>query len=124
MTTAQDDYFVCPHCDARVPVDALACPECGSDDETGWSNATVGIGDEDAIPPRPLFSFLSRLSTRITKPGAQKREGELHQNLLRKCGGDEKLVERILQNEARRAPHEIRAQWLQTAIDKWERDNR
>jgi hypothetical protein len=31
-------YFTCPHCGAQVPADASACPECGSDNETGWSN--------------------------------------------------------------------------------------
>jgi hypothetical protein len=31
------ETFVCPHCGADVPVGALACKECGSDDETGWS---------------------------------------------------------------------------------------
>ena len=29
--------FPCPHCDARVPAGALACPECGSDAQSGWS---------------------------------------------------------------------------------------
>jgi hypothetical protein len=28
---------ICPHCGAEVPRDAKACPECGSDEETGWS---------------------------------------------------------------------------------------
>ena len=31
-------YFTCPHCGTLVPADALACPECGSDNETGWSD--------------------------------------------------------------------------------------
>ena len=31
-------YFTCPHCGASVPPDATACPECGSDDQTGWSD--------------------------------------------------------------------------------------
>ena len=31
-------YFTCPHCGAQVPADAAACPECGSDNETGWSD--------------------------------------------------------------------------------------
>lgn len=30
------DWFVCPHCGAEVSVDASACPECGSDETTGW----------------------------------------------------------------------------------------
>ena len=29
----------CPNCGADVPANAKACPECGSDDETGWSTA-------------------------------------------------------------------------------------
>ena len=33
--------FTCPHCGADVPADALACPECGSDQETGWSEAAA-----------------------------------------------------------------------------------
>jgi hypothetical protein len=49
------DYFVCPHCGADVPVGAKACRECGSDDETGWSEHAevwgagipAGYGDED-----------------------------------------------------------------------------
>ena len=29
---------ICPNCGARVPPNAKACPECGSDEETGWSD--------------------------------------------------------------------------------------
>ena len=28
---------ICPHCGAEVPRNAKACPACGSDEETGWS---------------------------------------------------------------------------------------
>lgn len=28
----------CPNCGAEVPPNARACPECGSDWETGWSD--------------------------------------------------------------------------------------
>jgi hypothetical protein len=28
---------VCPNCGTEVPPDAKACPECGSDAQTGWS---------------------------------------------------------------------------------------
>lgn len=36
---------ICPHCGAEVPKDAKACPECGSDERTGWSEeaATGGL---------------------------------------------------------------------------------
>ncbi len=34
---------VCPNCGAEVPPGARACPECGSDEQTGWSDeARVG----------------------------------------------------------------------------------
>ncbi len=35
------DYFICPNCGAEVPLKALACPECGSDENTGWSEDTM-----------------------------------------------------------------------------------
>ena len=31
---------ICPNCGAKVPRNAKACPECGSDEETGWSEET------------------------------------------------------------------------------------
>ena len=30
---------VCPNCGHNVPRNARACPECGADDQTGWSEA-------------------------------------------------------------------------------------
>jgi predicted nucleic acid-binding Zn ribbon protein len=46
-----DDPFICPVCGAEVPAKAVACPECGSDEKTGWSENTVydatGIEDPD-----------------------------------------------------------------------------
>lgn len=42
---------VCPNCGAALPRKAKACPECGADEETGWSEdaATGGLDlpDED-----------------------------------------------------------------------------
>ena len=28
----------CPNCGAFVPEDAVACPECGADENTGWND--------------------------------------------------------------------------------------
>jgi uncharacterized membrane protein len=44
-----DDSFICPVCGAEVPAKAKACPECGSDENTGWSHNTIydGTGVED-----------------------------------------------------------------------------
>ena len=36
--------FVCPNCGAALPANAKACPECGSDENTGWSENTYMDG--------------------------------------------------------------------------------
>ncbi len=38
------DYFICPNCGAEVLIKALSCPECGSDEKTGWSEDTMYDG--------------------------------------------------------------------------------
>jgi hypothetical protein len=43
---------VCPVCDEDVPRDALACPECGADHNSGWREDAdtydaVDLPDED-----------------------------------------------------------------------------
>jgi RNA polymerase subunit RPABC4/transcription elongation factor Spt4 len=44
------ESFPCPHCGGMVPPGARACPECGSDERTGWSEWTYldGIDLPDA----------------------------------------------------------------------------
>ena len=41
----------CPNCGAELPPNAKACPECGSDETTGWSDdayaSKLGIPTED-----------------------------------------------------------------------------
>jgi hypothetical protein len=42
---------VCPNCGAEVPRNAKACPGCGSDEKTGWSEKAyasgLGLPDEE-----------------------------------------------------------------------------
>lgn len=45
---------ICPNCGARVPPRAKACPECGSDEKTGWADdAQTGALDL----PDPEFNY-------------------------------------------------------------------
>jgi hypothetical protein len=63
-----NDTFACPHCGAAVPVGASACPACGSDENTGWSEeaefAHLLPDDEEAssglipTPGVPWLPFL------------------------------------------------------------------
>lgn len=38
------DYFDCPNCGTEVPMKAKSCPDCGSDEKTGWSEDTMYDG--------------------------------------------------------------------------------
>ncbi len=48
-----DVMFICPHCGASVKATAKACPSCGSDAKTGWSDgaefADLELPDYDEI---------------------------------------------------------------------------
>jgi hypothetical protein len=42
---------ICPVCGAEVPPNAKACPECGTDEKTGWAGEAdadrLGLPEED-----------------------------------------------------------------------------
>ena len=45
------DWVACPHCGERIARKARSCRHCGSDDRTGWSEATyldgIDLPDEE-----------------------------------------------------------------------------
>lgn len=55
MSDLRGEDFVCPHCQADLPAGSKFCPECGSDETTGWSEDTyldgVSLPDDDDPPP-------------------------------------------------------------------------
>ncbi len=62
--------------------------------------------------------------TQIRPQSHSKQEKRLYQNLLLKARGDAQLVERWLDYEQARNPHLDRLELMQTAVDRWERDDR
>jgi hypothetical protein len=47
-----DTPEICPACGAEVPRNAIACPECGADENTGWNEEAsrldgLGLPDDD-----------------------------------------------------------------------------
>lgn len=36
----EKEYWSCPHCGAELKVGAKVCHNCGSDEDTGWSDMT------------------------------------------------------------------------------------
>ena len=47
--------FPCPNCGEEVPAGARVCPECGADENTGWSEKTVSDGTD--IPEEEEFDY-------------------------------------------------------------------
>jgi len=59
---------VCHLCGAEVPRNAKACPECGSDELTGWSeHAASG----DLWRPDEEFDYERFVEEEFGKPGAR-----------------------------------------------------
>lgn len=46
---------VCPNCGAELPRKAKACPECGSDERTGWSDNAASSGLD--LPGEDDFNY-------------------------------------------------------------------
>jgi len=44
MALPKNAPFVCPNCGELLPPKARACPGCGSDENTGWSESTYMDG--------------------------------------------------------------------------------
>ena len=61
---------VCPYCGATVPRNAKACPECGSDDQTGWSEE-AGAGGLDL--PDEEFNYDEYVKREFGKEGPVPR---------------------------------------------------
>jgi hypothetical protein len=65
----------CPNCGADVPANAQACPECGSCEETGWSETAyadgLGLPDES-------FNYEKFVEREFSKnPRQPRRKGAL-----------------------------------------------
>jgi ribosomal protein L32 len=69
---ADSEQVYCPNCGAAIRRSARACPECGADEETGWSERTyldgIDIPDEGAYEETLESEFGSPSSP--TKAGA------------------------------------------------------
>jgi hypothetical protein len=51
-------------------------------------------------------------------------ESQRYDELYMKVGYDEKRVERLIEYERQRAPGKSREEWIERAIQRWDRDNR
>ena len=66
--------FICPNCGGEVPDKAKACPHCGSDENTGWSDET-NLDDLNLFTEEDYEEFLER-------EGFKKREPSMLQRFI------------------------------------------
>lgn len=61
---------ICPNCGAEVPPKAVACSECGADDQTGWSESARSDGLD---LPEDTFDYDEFIKREFAGPGPVPR---------------------------------------------------
>jgi hypothetical protein len=125
----KDDEIECGNCGAYIYYDLVRCPNCG-----------VYLDQpNDPQAERPRFKLKSKLALAVESvlrkirreahPAEELftgalREATLFDDLLRKVGGDRPTVERLIEYERQHKPNATRLTCLQSAINRWEQENR
>lgn len=82
------EYFTCPICGTDVPCNAHSCPECGSDRETGWSEAAQYThllpdrGDQGGYKPSMWRQYMLPIAATIGLSGVLMTAGLVWAALL------------------------------------------
>jgi predicted nucleic acid-binding Zn-ribbon protein len=121
-----ENEFECANCGAYFHYELTRCPNCG-----------INLYEpEDQTNPNPrgvrVFSKLKDAFHSIfNKPysaddifGDALDASILYNDLLQKVGGDRSAVDRLIEFEKASAPKSTRRAWIQSALQRWERDNR
>ena len=123
-----ENEFECARCGAYFHYELTRCPNCGvnlyePEDEIGEDkNSQQGEG---------IFSRLKDVIHRVfNKPypaddifGDALNQSILYNDLLQKVGGDHAVVDRLIEFEKTQAPQSARRAWIQSASQRWKRDN-
>jgi len=71
--TSQLPPEVCPICGAGVPRQAKACPGCGADEETGWSDEALQATAADLGLPEAEFDYDEFVRQEFGRPAPKPR---------------------------------------------------
>jgi hypothetical protein len=126
----RDDETECGNCGAYIYHGLLKCPNCGV-----YLVDPVDTEETERPKFRPKNKFSLAVESIIRKirgePGHAEelftgalREKSLFDDLLRKVGGDRYVVERLVEYERQQRPNATRLTCLQSAINRWEQENR
>ena len=125
-----ENEFECANCGAYFHYELTRCPNCGinlyePEDET------AGTAGQRPRGAGMLGKLKDAFHSLFNKPysadeifGDALDQSVLYDDLLQKVGGDRAVVDRLIEFERTRAPQSTRRAWLQSAKQRWERDNR
>jgi hypothetical protein len=131
----KDDEIECARCGAYLYYELTHCSECGVNiyepDEEADVDYRKTFGDA-AKQSNGLLDKMRGFFRRLSgKPylaeevfGNALDQALLYDDLLRKVGGDQAVVERLIKLEEKEALYGTRTIWIKNAILRWERDNR
>jgi hypothetical protein len=126
-----ENEFECANCGAYFHYELTRCPNCGvnlyePEDESGTARDS-GLQKSSGIMDR-LKNVFHRV---FNKPySADKVFGDaldasiLYNDLLQKTAGDRTAADRLIEFERARMPASTRRMLIQSAIQRWERDNK
>ena len=125
-----ENEFECARCGAYFHYELTRCPNCGvnlyePEDETDEAKSPNSRSEG-------VFSKLKNAFHKVfNKPyAAEDIFGDAldasiqYNDLLQKVGGDRTVVDRLIEFERTRAPQSTRRKWIESASQRWERDNR
>jgi hypothetical protein len=130
-----DDEIECARCGAHFYYELTRCPNCGvnlyepdEEDGKGQPGQSRAAGASHPTLPERLDGWVRRITKKPYRVdslfGAALDQAELFDDLLTKVGGDQAAVERLIEFERDQAPQATRQAWLESAIRRWEHDNR
>lgn len=130
-----ENEIECARCGAVIYYELTRCPECDvnlyePDDELDDENYGSFVGS--LSHQEGVIAKVGKIFRRLLgKPysaeevfGDSLNQAILCNDLLVKVGGDHKVVERLIEFESKAKPDGNRIEWIQNAIQRWERDNR
>jgi predicted nucleic acid-binding Zn-ribbon protein len=121
-----ENEFECANCGAYFHYELTRCPNCGinlyepEDQTEGRKSLEAGV----------LSKLKDAFHSIFNKPysaddifGDALDASILYNDLLQKVGGDRSAVDRLVEFEKASAPKSTRRAWIQSALQRWERDN-
>ncbi len=122
-----ENEFECANCGAYFHYELTRCPNCGinlyePEDETGKTSPR-----KEGVFSKLKDAFHSIFNKPYSADeifGDALDQAVLYNDLLQKVGGDRAAADRLIELEGTAAPKSMRRGWIQSAIQRWERDNR